>query len=105
MGNFMLARLAAALLSGAALFATAMPASAIEAAEVADALAAALTGDGNAEADYDEATQDGGNVVIAGLTISHAGESGAADSVSFAETIVESPTEVDDGVFDSPRIT
>jgi hypothetical protein len=105
MGNFMLARLAAALLSGAALFATAMPASAIEAAEVADALGAALTGDRNAEADYDEATQDGGNVVITGLTISHAGESGTAESVSFAETIVESPTEADDGVFDSPRIS
>lgn len=101
----MLVRLAAALLSGAALFATAMPASAIEAAEVADALAAALTGDRNAEADYDEATQDGDNVVITGLTISHAGESGTADSVSFAETTVESPTEADDGVFDSPRIS
>ncbi len=101
----MLARLAAALLSGAALFATAIPASALEAAEVADALAAALTGDRNAEADYDEATEDGGNVVITGLTISHAGESGTAESVSFAETIVESPTEADDGVFDSPRIS
>ncbi len=101
----MLARLAAALLSGAALFATAMPASALEAAEVADALAAALTGDRNAEADYDEATQDGDNILITGLTISHTGESGTADSVSFAQTIVESPTEADDGVFDSPRIS
>ena len=98
------ARLAAALLSGAAFVATAMPAFAIEPEAAADALAAALTGEANAEADYDEASQDGSDVVITGLTVSHAGDDGE-ESVSFAETVIESPTEGDTGVFESPSIS
>ncbi|HWT29641.1 MAG TPA: hypothetical protein VN240_01300, partial [Propylenella sp.] len=99
------ARFAAALLSGAALFATALPAFAIEPEAAADALAAALTGDSSAEADYDAARQDGSNIVITGLSVSHGGDDAGGDSVSFAETVIESPTEGDQGVFDSPRIS
>ena len=96
-------RFAAVLLSGSALFATALPAQAIEPDAAAEALAAALTGSGEAEATFESATDDGGDIVVTGLTITRSGEE--ADKMTFAETVIEAPTEGGDGVFDSPSIT
>ena len=77
----MSARLAAILLSSAALFATS-PAFAIEPEDAADALAAALTGTGGGEGDYEEASLDGSNVVITGLSLSHGSETDK-ESITF----------------------
>jgi hypothetical protein len=93
-------RFAAVLFSGAALIASAMPAFAIEAEDAADALVAALSGT-ETKADYDEAKQDGDNVVITGLKLSH----GENDALTFSETVIEAPEEGDTGVFDAPSIT
>lgn len=96
-------RLAAILLSGTALFATTYSANALEPDEVAQALAAAMTNGDKAEVTFDSATQNGADVVISGLTITR--ESDKSDTMTFAETVVEAPTDDSDGVFDSPGIT
>jgi hypothetical protein len=99
----MSARLAAILLSSAALFATS-PAFAIEPEDAADALAAALTGTGGGESDYAEASLEGSNVVIKGLSLSHGSETDK-ESITFEQTVIEIPAEGDTGVFGSPRVT
>lgn len=96
----MSSRLLAALLSGAALVATSLPAYAIEAETVGQALVAALTTTGNNKISYEAARQDGANVVLDGFTL----DNGEGDIVRFAQAVVESPTEGGEGVFDSPRI-
>jgi hypothetical protein len=106
-GNLMSARIAV-LLSGVALLATAAPSFAIEPEDAADALVAALTANSNGEGEYEAATLDGSNVTITGLTLSHGAKAGSTekgDSVTFAETVIEAPSDESDGVFDSPRIT
>jgi hypothetical protein len=96
-------RLAALFLSGTALFATSLPAGAIEPEAAAQALAAALTNSDRAEVTFDSASDDGGDVVVSGLTITRASDE--EDTVTFAETVIEAPTEGGEGVFDSPSIT
>jgi hypothetical protein len=107
-------RLLAFLLSGAALFATALPAAAIQPNAAADALGRALTSNTHNEAKYAAATQDGSNIVIKDLTITHAPKDagGQDDSpepsdrqITFAETVIESPSEGGGGIFQAPKIT
>ena len=121
-------RFSALLLSGTALFALTSPALAIEPEEVADALLAVMTQGSGTEADYDEAVQEGSDIVIRGLTLTRGGADAAAGSeaeseaeadtnsadaaggadegtVTFDEARIASPTDSDAGVFDSPRIT
>jgi hypothetical protein len=94
---------AAALLAGSALLLlTTLPAAAIEPQAVADAIGAALTKDGKAEASYESAALDGENVVIAGFTLT---SGSGAHSVRFEQAVIESPTEDGAGVFQSPRMT
>jgi hypothetical protein len=97
----MSSRLLAVLLSGAALVGTSIPASAIEAEAVGQALVAALSTSGKNKVSYDAARQDGANVVLDGFKL----DSGDGDVVRFAQAVVESPAEGGQGVFDSPRIT
>lgn len=102
-GTGMVLRSACALPAGLLLFAfSALPAAAIEAATVADALGAALTKGSHAAASYDSAAFDGDNVVIQGLTFS---STSTAQSVRFEETVVESPADGATGIFHSPRVT
>ena len=106
-------RLLAFLLSGAALFATALPAAAIEPKAAADALAKALTSNTHNEAKYAAATQDGSNIVIKDLTITHEPKGAASgdDSessdreITFAETVIENPSDGGGGIFQAPHIT
>ena len=99
----MSSRLLAMLLAGTALLVGGtFPAAAIEPDAAAKALAAALTKGSNVEATYDSAEVDGGNIDIQGFTIARKSE---ADTVSFEDVVIESPTEGANGVFQSPRIT
>lgn len=94
---------ASAMLAGWVLvcFST-LPASAIDAETVADAIGAALIKGGKAQFSYDAARMDGENVVIEGLALSR---TSSEESLRFATTVVESPAEDDIGLFHSPRIT
>ena len=96
-------RSACALMAGPALlFLSTVPAAGIEAEAVADAIGAALTKGSRAQATYESAVLDGGNVVIKGLTFTG---TTSGESVRFAEAVVESPAEGGDGLFHSPRVT
>jgi hypothetical protein len=127
-------RFSALLMSGTACLVLASPSFAIEPEEAADALLAVMTAGVGTEADYDEAVQEGSDVVIRGLTVtrgaveaaesdgadgeeeSGTGSGGEADgaedgagaeegTVTFQEARIESPTDSDNGIFESPRIT
>ena len=91
----------AMLLSGAALSLAAYPAFAIAPEPAAQALAAALAGDANVKVTFDGATQDGANIRIAGLTVADGNGDG---KVRFDNVLVETPTEGQNGIFQSPRI-
>ena len=90
------------LLSGVALVASALPAAGIEPDAAAQALATAIAGGTNAKVSFDSAGEDGGNIVIGGLTVA---ESDGASTIRFEEAVVESPTEGGNGIFETPRIS
>src|SRR3712207_4985501 len=96
----MSSRFLAALLCATALAAPAVPAYAIEAEAVGQALTAALSISGRNKVSYEAARHDGANVVLDGFTL----DNGDGDIVRFAQAIVESPLEGGEGVFTSPRI-
>lgn len=105
-------RPAVALLGGVALLVLPLPALAIEPEEAADALVEALTANSSASAEYDEATLDGGDVVITGLAFTHGAKPASegqpaseGDKATFEEVVIESPSDDSDGVFDTPSIT
>jgi hypothetical protein len=95
-------RLLSVLLSGAALIVFALPAAAIEPEAAAQALATAIAGGTNAKVTFDSASEDGGNVVIAGLTVADGDGDG---SIRFDETVIESPTDGGGGIFETPRVS
>jgi hypothetical protein len=98
----MSSRLSAALLSGAAILSLTLPASAIEPEAAAQALATAIAGDTKAKVTYESASADGGDVVIAGLTVTNPGDKG---TLRFAETVIEAPADGGGGIFTTPSIT
>ena len=95
-------RLLSVLLSGAALIVSALPAQAIEPEAAAQALATAIAGGTNAKVTFDSASDDGGNVVIAGFTVADGDGDG---SIRFDETVIESPTDGGAGIFETPRVS
>jgi hypothetical protein len=95
-------RLLSVLLSGAVLIVSALPAAAIEPEAAAQALATAIAGGTNAKVTFDSASEDGGNVVIAGLTVADGDGDG---SIRFDETVIESPTDGGGGIFETPRVS
>lgn len=91
----------AALLTGAALL-VAHPASGMEPKAAADALAAALAKGSDSKVTYEAAEAEGADVLIRGLSVSRGPEH---ETVTFAESRIEAPTEGSNGAFESPRMT
>lgn len=90
------------LLAGAmALLGSSLPANAIEADAAAKALAAAIVSGSNVEATYDSAAFEGSDVVIKGFAIARKSEE---ETITFGDLVIVSPTEGDNGVFQSPEI-
>ena len=92
----------AVLLAGTALvIGGSFPAAAIEPADAANALAAAVVKGSNVEATYDSAELDGSNIEIQGFKITRKSEN---DTVTFDNVVIENPTDSDNGIFESPKI-
>ncbi len=76
------------------------PPPSMEAEIVARALTAALAKHSGSQITYASAESDGGKVVVRGLKVSL-----GSDEITFAEAVVEAPTESTAGIFESPRVT
>ena len=94
-------RCLAILLTSSALLLPFAPAHALEPAAAAQALGDALVQGTGGKASFASAAEEGGNIVIEDLAItSH----DSSDTITFAEIVIESPTEGGEGVFSAPRV-
>lgn len=98
----MTGRVSALTLSASLIVLSLNPALAIEPDAAAEALGAAMAAGTRGTSSFESAAKTGDNIEITGLTLV---SSDSGDKIRFERTVIESPSEGGEGVFQSPRIS